>query len=963
MIKSYKFLIILLFAATSSICSIAQKGTIRGTVFDDGNGEPLIGVTVQVKGGNTGGITDFDGKFSISLAAGNNDLQISYVSYQAVVISGVVVKENEVTIIDNIRLKEDVLSLEAVVVTAEVMKNSEAAILTVKRKSPNLVDGISAAKFRQTGDSDASDAVKRVTGVSVEGGKYVFVRGLGDRYTKTTLNSVDIPGLDPDRNSIQIDIFPTSLIENMLVLKSSVAEMPADFTGGVVNIETKDFPEEKVFNVSASVGYNPNMHFNKNFFSYQGGGTDWLGYDDGTRKLPSEATQVPFPTLGAPGVNDQQINSFLKKFDKNLGAQTQTSFMDYSLGLTFGNQKNFKNGNTLGYVFSTTYKNSTVFYDKAFFGEYQRPAFPDEFELVYATTQTGAISEKNVLIGGLGGLAYKTQKSKFKLNILHLQSGEKKAAQFFIDDNGTAVGKSGFFGSSDNLEYSQRGVTNFLLNGEHYNKDRSFSIDWRVSPTISKIVEPDIRKTAFTYTSSDTVFSTGAAGNPTRIWRYLDEVNLVAKVDVKRDYLLLGQPNTLKFGASLTLKERDFSILSYDLVFNGTQPEFNGEPQNVLNDQFLYPNGQAYFSSANPNPNPNSYNSTINNQALYISNQFKFFSKLTSIIGLRGEKYVQRHTGRDATFANGDVINGKKLDDAIVLDAFDLFPSANIIYAVTDNQNFRFSYSRTIARPSFKELSFAQILDPVSNRIFNGGLFKYSDWDGNLRETRIDNFDLRWELFMKQGELLSLSTFYKTFDKPIELVRIPEAQTTNEFQPRNVGNGTILGLEIEFKKSLNILSESLRHFYLSGNVTLVKSTIDITEREFNARKLYEKNGQTVSKTREMAGQAPYIINVGFSYENPKMGLDGGLFYNVNGPTLTVVGGGLFPDVFSQPFNSLNFTINKALGKSRKSNFTFNVSNILNEVRANFFQGFNAQKQYYSSLNPGTSINIGFKFGI
>lgn len=935
--------------------AMAQKGTIRGTVFDDVTGEPLIGVSVLVKGTSNGGVTDFDGKFNVTAVPGNYDLQISYISYQTLVISGIVIKDNEVTIIESIRLKEDVQTLESVVVTAEAIRNSESAILTVKRKSPNLMDGISAAKFSQIGDSDASEAVKRVTGVSVEGGKYVFVRGLGDRYTKTTLNGVDIPGLDPDRNSIQIDIFPTNLIENMMVLKSSLAEMPADFTGGVVNIETKDFPEEKIFNVSASVGYNPNMHFNKDFFSYEGGSKDWLGYDDGTRKLQAEARQEPFPTPGAPGVSDQQVNTFLSKFNKNLGAQKQTSLMDYSLGISLGNQKNFANGNSLGYVFSTTYKNSTVFYDDAFYGEYQRPTFPDDYELIYATTQEGAISERNVLLGSLAGIAYKTQQSKYKLAVLHLQNGEKKAAQFFIDDNGSAVGKSGYFGASDNLEYSQRGVTNFLLNGEHYNKDRSFSVDWKISPTISKIVEPDIRKTAFTYTSSDTVFSSGAAGNPTRIWRYLDEVNLVAKVDLKRDYTLMGQPSTLKFGASQTLKERDFEILSYDMQFQGTQPEFDGDPQNVLRDEFLFPNGGVYFSSANNTPNPNEFNSTASNSAIYISNQFQFITKLKAILGLRAEKFIQRHTGRDSQFVN--VLENEK-----VLDALDLFPSANLIYALTDNQNLRLSYSRTIARPSFKELSFAQILDPVSNRIFNGGLFQYPDWDGNLQETRIDNFDLRWELFMKKGELLSLSTFYKTFEKPIELVRIPEAQTTNEFQPRNVGDGTVLGIELEFRKSLDIVSIPLRHFYLSGNLTFVQSKIDITDTEYNARLNYEKNGQTISRTREMAGQAPYIINVGLSYENPDLGVDGGLFYNVNGPTLTVVGSGLYPDVYSDPFNSLNFNLNKTVGKSKNSTFTLNVSNILNDVRENFFEGFNAERQYYSRLNPGTSISVGFKYG-
>lgn len=948
--------------ATFSIVSpaLAQKGTVRGGVFDEANGEALLGVTVQVKGTTTGIVTDLEGKFSLNLDPGVYEIQISYVSFQTITVSGVEIKSGEVTVLPNIMLKEDTQTLEEVVVTASVLKETELAVLTTKRKAPNVLDGISSAKFRQIGDSDASDAVKRVTGVSVEGGKYVYVRGLGDRYTKTTLNSVDIPGLDPDRNSIQIDIFPTNLIDNLIVAKSAVAEMPADFTGGVVNIETKDFSETKIFNIGLGIGINPSMHFNKNFFMYKGGATDWLGFDDGARALPAGARNNPFPLPDVNGVQPQEVNSFLKGFNKTLSSQQQTSLMDYDLSLSTANQKNLANGNSLGYNFSLTYKNSTIFYDDVINAEYQRPdkANTNEYELVYANIQTGAQAEQNVLVGALGGLAYKTNRSKFKLTALHLQNGEKRAAKFFIDDNGSAVGKSGYTGGADVLDYSERGVTNVLLNGEHYSNNRLWSIDWKISPTFSRITEPDIRKTAFTYTSSDTVFSPGAAGNPIRSWRYLEEVNLVAKIDIKRDYQLFSNPAIFKFGVSQVFKERDYEILTYDMQFDGVQPEFNGNPEVILDDQNLYPNGPVFYSSGNNSPNSNSYNSTVNNFAFYLSNQFELNAKLKFILGLRAENFVQRHTGRDASFANSNGAEGRSLDNDVVLDGIKFFPSSNIVYALKDNQNLRVSYARTIARPSFKELSFAQILDPVTNRIFNGGLFTYPDWDGNLRETLIDNFDVRWEVFIRKSELFSVSAFYKKFQDPIELVRIAVAQATTEFQPRNVGNGQVLGLEVEFRKGLDFVAPSLNNVYVSGNVTYVKSSIDMSDNEFNARNEYVKEGQEISRTRPMAGQAPYIINVGFSYENADKGFDGGLFYNVNGPTLTLVGGGLFPDVFSEPFHSLNFNINKTLGKATLS---FNATNLLGDLRENFYEGYNAQRQYFSRLNPGTSFKVGLKY--
>lgn len=953
-----KHLTLSIFSIFLSISAYSQSGIIRGNVIDDLTGEGLIGVTVVVKGTTNGAVTDFEGDFELKLAPGSYDLQISFVSFETITITGVASRSGEVTLLQGVRLKESVEELEAVTVTAEVIRNSETALLTVKRKSANLLDGVSSANFKKIGDSDASEAVKRVTGVSVEGGKYVYVRGLGDRYTKTTLNNVDIPGLDPDRNSLQMDIFPTNLIDNMVVLKSSIAEMPADFTGGVVNIETKDFPDERIFNLSASIGYNPSMHFNSNYLTYQGGARDFLGYDNGARALPAEARgeEIPSPTSGH---SETEVNAFMNRFNPTLGATRQTSFMDYSLGLSLADQKQLGADRKLGYIFSVSYKSATRFYDDVIYGEYQRQNDPTVYEMRYATLQNGSVGENSVLLGGLGGLAFKTRTSKLKLTLMHLQNGESRAGQFAIDNDGQAVGQSGYLATSDNLEYNQRGLTNILLNGEHHTADGSWKIDWRLSPTFSNINDPDIRKTTNTFSAVDSsFFDAGAGGMPSRIWRYLDEVNLVGKVDVTREYEILGESAKLKFGFSHIYKQRDYEILSYNVKARGREPEFNPDPNSLLDQENLFPNGNLYYQSGNTIPNPNAYNSNVNNTGIYLSNEFTPFERLKAVLGIRGEKYVQRHTGRDVSYAT--LGEGNNLVNEKVLDAFDLFPSANLIYTLGEQQNLRFSYSRTIARPSFKELSFAQILDPITNRIFNGGLFSYSGWDGKLSETRIDNFDIRWELFMKKGQLLSLSGFYKSFDNPIELVRIPEQQTSTEYQPRNVGDGRLIGAEVELRKSLDFISYSLENFSLSGNFTFVRSQIDMSEKEFMSRKNFEKEGETISDTRQMSGQAPYILNGGLAYENNELGLDAGVFYNVKGPTLTIVGGGLFPDVFAQPFHSLNFNFNKTFGPGRKSSVNLNVSNLLNDTREEVYSGYRAENQYFTRYSPNTSLSIGLK---
>lgn len=944
----------------------AQNGIIRGTVIDDATGETVIGANISIKETSAGAVSDLDGQFSIEIEPGVYNLQVTYIGYQALTIEEIGVRAGEVTVIGEIRISESSLELQEVVVSAKTIQTTEAALLTVKKKSAVMLDGISSAKMELTGDATAVEAAKRVTGVSVEGGKYVYVRGLGDRYSKTTLNNVEIPGLDPDRNTLQMDIFPTNLINNIVVSKNFTADMPADFTGGLLNVEIKDFPEEKIFNLSVGTSFNPNMHFNSNFLTYEGGATDFLGFDDGTRALPQGAglQNIPTPISGA---SKEEITDFVSSFNPTLGATRQTSLLDLSAGISLGNQFSLKKKNAetgrdakLGYIFSLAYKTDYKYYDDVIYGEYQRVIDPDVFDMRYATIQNGEVGERNFLIGALGGIAFKTRYSKIRLTAMRLQNGESRAARFRIDNDGEAVGQSGYIAASDNLEYNQRSLTNFLLNGTHVAKNSGWEIDWRLSPTFSSSEDPDIRKTAFTQTPVDTLFIAGAGGNPARIWRSLSELNAVAKIDISKDYSLMGSGAKLRFGASHSYKQREYEILFFDIQFFGSQDWPNPDPSVVLNPENLYPNrpNSIYYQSGNNDPNPNAYESNVNNTGAYLSNEFSPLPNLRTILGVRAENYVQRHTGRDQRYASGDIENGRNLDNEKVLESLDFFPSVNMIYSINEQQNLRASYSKTIARPSFKELSFAQILDPITNRIFNGSLFTYSDWNGNLTETRINNFDLRWELFMEKGQLLSISGFYKQFDNPIELVRIPEQQTSTEYQPRNVGDGLLYGVELEFRKDLNMLSHSLRNFNISGNLTFVESRIDMTATEFNSRKSYEKTGETVEDTRQMAGQAPVVINAGLSYSSQSAGLEAGLFYNVKGRTLFIVGAGLFPDIYNEPFHSLNFSLNKKIGKEKKTAIDFKVANILDDRLENLYQAMNAESRPFDSFRPGRAFSLG-----
>lgn len=943
----------------------AQKGYIRGSVFDDATGEFLPGVTILLEGTTIGTLTDLDGKFNLEVAPGNYSLRASFISYETLFVKDLQVHEGKVVLLENLRLKETTLQLAEVTITAKEVRNTEAALMTIKMKSANVIDGISSVNFRKIGDADAAASLRRVSGLSVEGGKYVYVRGLGDRYTKTILNGVDIPGLDPDRNTLQMDLFPTSIIDNIIVNKSFTADLPADFTGGVIDMTLKDFPEEKQANISTSAGYNPSFHFTDDYLTYQGGKTDFLGYDDGTREIPA-TENIPFfsEVLGDPyGTKGLRYQEILKSFSPTLAAQKKTSFMDYGLGASFGNQFTVKK-TTLGYNVALSYKSKTEYYRDAEYGRYGLSADPDIYEMDAREHQTGSYGTQSVLWSGLAGLALKTLKSKFSLNFLHLQNGESKAGIFDYDNNDQGAIFSGF---QHNLEYSQRSLTNIFLNGKHSLDESRWIIEWKLSATFSGMDDPDIRFTRYIEDNEKYLINT-ESGFPERIWRELDETNYVGLVNVSRDFKIRQEKAQLKFGGLYTLKERDFAIRTYAL--NIRNLSLTGNPDELFYPENLWPSdgnankGTTYEANFVP-VNPNQFNADVDNIAGYISLEFSPLNNLRAILGVRMENYIQRYTGQNQ---KGDLV----LNNDIVLDDLDFFPSLNLIYAITEKQNLRFSYSKTIARPSFKELSYAEIYDPISGRIFIGGLFPDADdsknivyWDGNLVSTDIHNIDLRWELFGSMNQTLSVSGFYKKFLKPIEIVQY--ATLPGAFQPRNVGDGRVFGAEVEFRVALENLAESLKNFSLAGNLTYTRSYIKLSPTEYASRLEIARTGQTIDEYRVMAGQAPYIVNVGISYNGGENGfwngLEAGLYYNVQGLTLQYVGIDDRPDIYVKPFNSFNFNANKSFGEEKRLQVGLKIENIFNDKKESVYRSYEAADQYFERYGQGATFSVSIRYSI
>jgi outer membrane receptor protein involved in Fe transport len=932
---------ILLFVAilfSTMANSFAQKGYLRGKVIDTEIAEGLIGANVYIEGTTQGTVADFNGDYSLTLEAGTYTIVFSSISYQTVSVTEVEIKADEVTKLD-VNMVTDVQQLEGVEITAKAITDSDAAILNVQKKSINTIDGLSSQTFTKIGDSNLSGAIKRVTGVSVEGGKYVYVRGLGDRYTKTTLNGMSIPGLDPDKNSVQIDIFPTAVLDNVMVYKTFSPDLYADFTGGVVDVETKDFPNEKTMAISLGLSITPGVQFNNDFILYNGGKTDWLGFDDGGRALPFYSSTV----IPAESQIDPELERLTRSFNPEMGVKSKTALPSGSITFNKGNQFDKKNV-TLGYNLVLNYNNTYKFYDQVESNNYLKDPDLTEKELFQDENRIGVIGKNSVTWSALASGALKFDNHSFSASVLRSQNSESTAVKR-VNENYNQTGATLL---EDVLTYTQRSVTNAIIIGEH-NFDK-FQVEWRNATNWSSVYDPDFRITQIDITDGDTTMNLGNGAGISRFYRDLNEFNESLKADVTIPY---GAKSKFKVGAIGTYKKRDFEILNYFFRLRGvgtisSNPDWFLQPENV----WTADSRTGTYVTGNYEP-ANSYDARQVNTAAYAMTELYVTPTLRAVFGVRADNTQMYYTGQNNS---GSVV----YQDEKTLDEFNVLPSLNLVYSLSENMNVRGSFNQTLARPSFKEKSIAQIYDPISKRTFNGNI--------NLEQTNVNNMDVRWEYFMKPGEIFAVSGFYKTFENHIENVSFPTSP--DDIKPRNAGSSWVYGAEFEVRKSLEFIAPSFADFTIGANVSIIKSYVDMntvyvnddkTQTEKEAREIVKREGEVIADTRSMAGQSPYLINTYLNYALSEIGLNFNVAYNVQGETLTVVGSSSVPDVYSVPFHSLSFNAFKTFGATNRSKLTVGVDNLLNDTKDQVYKGFEATDRIYASYNPGRQFSIKYSF--
>ena len=931
--------LVLLFLSFTNL--VLASGYVRGTVIDSYLGEPVIYAEVKILDLNLITLTDLDGRYSFELSPGTYTISVEYLGYAKKAINGVQIEDGSVELVD-IWLDEENEVIEEVVVTAEQNKNNETALLTIQRKSPVVLDGVSAQTISRNGDSDAGQAMQRIPGVSVENGKYIYVRGLGDRYTKTTLNGMDIPGLDPDRNTIQMDIFPTALVDNIIVRKTFSPDMPGDFSGGVVDITTKSFPDKEQFDVSLGLEYNVGTTFNNDFLTYKGGKLDWLGIDDGTRALPSgyDYESGPYPDFINVVTDDPAIVDFTRQFNTTLNSYKSPAFLNTSFNTSYGNQYSLGK-NTIGFVTGFSYQNNNQHFENANYGEYfrSRNLQVNTLDDEQFRTSQGALSQNNVLWSGLMGLALKGRTFKITTQLFHTQNGEKSASSRFEKD-GFDDQESQFTA----LTYSQRSITNLLLTSKF--NINNLDLEFKNSTTLSKIIDPDLRVTQLEVSNGALPALSGGGGSSSdRLWRNLNELNESLNFDITYSF---SKRNKIKFGLGNTFKTRTFVTTRADHVYEGIIP--NGDPNHILSDSVIWDGtgnitDSTTYISALQEPQ-NTYNGVINIFSSYLMNELPINNKIRLIYGVRLEKAINRYTGRkQQVFYPTD-----SLHNAQLLNELDILPSVNLVYEVIKNTNIRASYSRTVARPSFKEISLAQVFDPITETTFMGNI--------NLKQTNIDNIDLRWESFFNNNQMVSVSGFYKRFKNPIELT-IQDEVAPREITPNNVDNAFLVGVEFEFKKNFNFIHRSLDKVFLIANTSFIKSRTQYTEEQYQALLNNARPNEVVSKNRVMFGQSPFLINTSLGYDNNGTSII--LSYNIQGKRLVGLGIGRVPNIYEQPFHDLKFKISQNFGSEDQFNLSFSASNLIDDDRLRLYEIYNGESGTFAQTRAGKGFSLGFSY--
>ncbi|HEX4872125.1 MAG TPA: TonB-dependent receptor [Nevskiaceae bacterium] len=910
-------------------------GTLLGYVTDE-LGNTVAGASVQVDGSGISTTSNAEGYFEIAVPRGVYEVTASApgkpTRTQPRVRVTPLLSEGLQLVLSERRPAPTGGGIEEVVATARYVPDTATAL---ERTSDTVLDAISAADIAIAGDSDAASALQRVTGVTIVN-DLVFVRGLGDRYSAAYVNGAEVPSPDPSRRAISLELFPTDLIGGIQVQKTYSAELPGDFSGGAVLIDTVGLPDEFNWSVGLSSGGNSRSTGLRGL-SYDGGSQDWLGRDDGTRAIPALAAgltnggRIPLSALSSAQV--EQVGESLPNI-WDVEPTTMEPDSGFSFGL--GGRSDALSRWSLGYQAALLYDRKTRFRSE----ERNEPrANGDQIDVLYAEQLER--TEQNVDTGGIVSFAAEYDDAhRFEYsNLLTRQT--TKGVYTSTEQN--------FFEARENREFTLDWIENALnyqqLAGSHeFAAAGDLGLSWQVS--LSDAVSDVLDRRQYSYTrvsgSGDAPFEVRASGDaPLRSWEFLDEETLDYGLALTLPWQLSSWlEGEIQIGARDTRREREFQqvlwrFLAANIGADVAASLLETSLESVLLPQYIRPGDGWVLRNSNtltPLGNADSYSAEQDGQAAYVSLDAYATEQWRLQLGVREESARIQVGSRNAA---GDVFGEADLDER------NLLPAVTLSWIPNDEHQLRVAYSETVNRPQFRELAPVAYRDPETRQLSAG--------NPALQQAEIVNYDLRYEYYWAGNEGLTAALFFKEFTNPIEVVLSRDGNGAPLRTFANARSAEIYGLELDLRwefDELAPLADWLQYLYFAGNLSLIESEVDAS----NAL------SAATNPTRPLQGQSPWIVNTTFGWSNPNSETDIALLLNMFGERITEAGLSPIPDALEQPYPLVDLNLRQQLGDRWK--LGFKVRNLF-DPQIEVSQGPVTQRRY--RLGTSGSFSVEYKF--
>jgi len=775
----------------------------------------------------------------------------------------------------DIELTPASLELEEFVVLSPHIEGGVASLLQERKESQKVVEIIGAEQMSKSGDSDAAGALKRVAGISIIGGKYVYVRGMGQRYNCTLLNNSLLPSPEPDKKVTPLDIFPVGMLESMEISKTYSPDLPAEFGGGAVLLKTKGVPEKFSLKLSFSAGYKHGTTFQERL-SYKGGAYDYLGFDDGTRALPEEISKndgkeiAEKSKFSKEGFTPEEIEKMGESFENSWSARKTKAYPDMNFSASTGNSFNFFT-HKLGFSTSILYSKSELYTEK----NKKKMVLSDGSNMEIQKNLNYKIGQMEAKTGGILNLSGKFfENHKIESNTILLRTATDTAAEIQGKDSENNIFKTTLRWVEQQLFFEQ-------LRGEHkFDFFKKTVFEWRYNYAQAKRDYPDAREHTYDIIedTGEYILSSNTKSNM-RMWSELQDTNHNFAGDLSLFIPSFTEKDgKIKVGGDYFSKEREVDTRRFQFQKGDKSSE---KAEEIFSAENIGKDGWKIREITRGSDN---YTAKQQISAAYSMIEMPLPYKFALLGGVRYEKSKQKTETYELYTKEPQIIKGE-------LKTEDYFPAITISYSLTENMNIKTAYSTTISRPDFRELS------PVtSSEVDEDG-----ETEGNvlLKQAYIKNYDARWEWYFSTDESVSFGIFYKDFKNPIETVY---QGTADKKTFQNAKNAKNYGLELDFRKNFGFLGSYADNFYISGNLSIINSVVQVSEN---------------SKERSLQGQSPYVVNLMLGYENIEKGIAAAFLYNVFGERIAVVGYSQSPDILEQPFHQLDFTYSHSIGNGFK----------------------------------------------